>query len=249
MGENDKQAVSFAGDGQSQVNSQPVSQEPAKAENEQETAPEYLTREEAQRLFEEQKNDLLKQTQSLTDKASSRLDKQLRSEIKKVNDVIDLQKKAGINITPEQERTMRQMAYDNAIGQVGEETDDSEKGAAKPLEVNDPQQVMKAATAAVIDGLVTDIYKEAGITVFENDPELEMIDKTTPMAFLNSIKAAVEKKRQRIQTAPETRIASLGKGQQTNLEAQYLEEKKKVQGDVNALIELKKNYRAKGLQV
>ena len=248
MGETDKVVLS-AGEGQSQENSQVVPQEPAATDDGQQTAKEFLTREEAQRLFEDQKNDLLRQTQSLTDKASSRLDKQLRGEIKKVNDVIDLQKKAGIDITPEQERTMRQMAYDTALGQIGEETDDLEKGAAKPPDMNNPQQVMKAATAAVIDGLVTDIYKEAGVTVYENDPELEMIDKTTPMAFLNSVKAAVEKKKQRIQTAPETRIASLGKGQQTNLEAQYLEEKKKIQGDVNALIELKKNYRAKGLQV
>ncbi len=248
MGEKDTQAVSFAGE-ESQENPLPVSQEQANVEDEQGTASEYLTREEAQRLFEEQKNELLKQTQSLTDKASSRLDKQLRAEIKKVNDVIDLQKKAGISITPEQERTMRQMAYDSALAQAGEETDDSDKGTAKPPDMSDPQKVMQAATAAVIDGLVTDIYKESGVTVYENDPELEMIDKSSPMAFLNSVKAAVEKKKQRIQTAPEARIATLGKGQQTNLEAQYLEDKKKVQGNVDALIALKKEYRSKGLQV
>ena len=141
MGETDKVVLS-AGEGQSQENSQVVPQEPAATDDGQQTAKEFLTREEAQRLFEDQKNDLLRQTQSLTDKASSRLDKQLRGEIKKVNDVIDLQKKAGIDITPEQERTMRQMAYDTALGQIGEETDDLEKGAAKPPDMNNPQLVM-----------------------------------------------------------------------------------------------------------
>jgi len=214
---------------------------------EQEPSP-YLTREEAQRLFEEQKNEVLKQTQSLTDKASSRLDKKLRDELKKINDVIDLQKKAGIPITPEQERALRQEVYDSTIKQFGEEEEPSDK-TAQPNIPQDPQQAAQMAAAAVIDSLVKDVYKEAGVTVMEDDPEAELIDRSSPTAFLTSIRQAAEKKKQRIQTAPEARITTLGKGQQSNLEAQYLEEKNKIHGDVNALIELKKKYRTKGLQV
>jgi hypothetical protein len=248
----EKEKVAFTGKEQDQDALADVSQGTPAVEQELTTEPQYLTREEAQHLFEEQKNDLLRQTQSLTDKASSRLDKKLREEIKKVNDVIDLQKKAGITITPEQERVMRQMAYDNALGSISEDAEDLSKGAAKPQEINDPEQMAKAA-AAVIGGLANDIYKQAGVTIYENDPEVDLIDQSSPIAFLDSIKAATEKKKQRIQTAPEARIASLGKGQSTNLEAQmiaqYEERKSKIQGDVEALIALKKEFRSKGLQV
>lgn len=247
MSELDKQ-VTFSGDGGQDV-SQDVSQEAAGAEQEQSTEQQYLTRQEAQRLFQEQKDEFLRTAQSLTDKASSRLDKKFRDEIKLVNGAIELQKKAGIPITPEQERAMRQMAYDSAIDQVAKEEDDPAVTVQKPKLPEDPQQVMQMAGAAVVDGMLQDIYKTAGVTLMDNDPEADLIDKSNPMAFLKSVEAAVEKKKQRVQTAPETRITSLGKGTQTNLEAQYLEEKSKIQGDVPALIALKQKYRSKGLQV
>lgn len=250
MSENEK--VAFTGQEQGQESLQEVSQETTAVESEQSTEPEYLTRKEAQRLFEDQKNELLKQTQSLTDKASSRLDKKLRDEIQKVNDVMDLQKKAGISITPEQEQNMRRMAYDNALGSMTEDTDDLQKGVAKPKEVSDPEQVAKVA-AVVMDGLVNDIYREIGVTVLDGDPEVDLVDQSTPSAFLKSIRAAAEKKKQRTETAPEARITSLGKGQPTNLAAslkgQYEERKSKIQGDVNALIALKQEFRKKGLQI
>lgn len=228
--------------------SEQTSQEVADQELESQEQPQYLTREEAQRLLAEQKDDLLRQTQSLTDKASSRLDKKLRDELKKINEVIDLQKAAGISITPEQETAMRQKVYDNALKQFGEEPDDSQP-TAQP-EVKDGGQQVEDAATAFMDGMVAEIYKRAGVSVMENDPEAQMVDKSDPMTFLTTLQKAVEKKKQRIQTAPEARIPTLGKqGQPTNLEAQYLERKNKIQGDVNALIELKKEFRAKGLQI
>lgn len=244
MSEND---VTFAADKgvDQQTASAETSQEVPEQEQEQQQ-PQYLTLKEAQRLLEEQKDEVLRQTQSLTDKASSRLDKKLRDELKKINDVISLQKEAGIPITPEQENAMRQKVYDKALQQFGEEEEPTTTAQEQPV---DPRQMAEMAAAAVVSGMANDIYKEAGVTVKDNDPEAEMVDHSSPTAFLNSLRAAVEKKKQRVQTAPEARITTLGKGQSTNLEAQYLDEKKNIQGDVNALIELKKKYREKGLQV
>jgi len=99
--------------------------------------------------------------------------------------------------------------------------------------------------------MAEEIYKKAGVSILPDDPEVSMVDQSSPVAFLTTLQQAVEKKKQRVQTAPEARITSLVRGQQpnTNLEAQYLEEKSKIQGDVQELIKLKKKYRAKGLQI
>lgn len=231
--------------------SEPGSQEPAPQEQESQEQPQYLTREEVQSLLDAQKDELLRQTQSLTDKASSRLDKKLRDELKKVDEVIALQKAAGLQITPVQESALRAQVYDKALKELGTEEGSDSAPAAQQGFQDDPSQAAQKAAAAVINGMAEEIYKKAGIMVMPDDPEASMVDQSSPVAFLTTLQQAVEKKKQRVQTAPEARITSLGRGQQpnTNLEAQYLEEKKKYQGDVNALIELKKKYRAKGLQI
>lgn len=245
MSENE--SVSFNGNGESQDVSQPNPQGQGTEEQEQETT-EYLTRQEAQRLVEQMKDEVLRQTQSLTDKATSRLDKKLKEQLEIVNDVIELQKKAGITVTPEQERALRQEAYDKAFSTLDDEERSAVSGT-QPQRQDEPGEAEKAQ-AAIMQNLTMDVYKEAGVELYPGDPEVELIDYSTPAAFLKSLRAAAGKKKQRIETPAGGRITSLAqKGQQKSLEAQYLEEKAKIQGDVNALIELKKKYKAKGLQV
>ena len=241
--------VGFTGDGDHQDASLQTSQDVENTEQGQATEPEYLTRAEAQRLRQEITDEVLRQTQSLTDKAASRIDKKLQDELKKIGDVIKLQRQAGIEITPEQERAMRQTAYDTVFSQLSDSEPDHPKGQNTPsAPVGEDEKAMRAVAAAMND-LTDDIYKEVGVVVEQNDPEVELIDQSSPAAFLKSLRKAAEKKAQRIATPAEARITSLAKGTKTSLETQYAEERAKIQGDVEALIQLKKKYRAKGLQI
>ena len=227
--------------------SQSTPQDVENVEQQEETASEYLTRDEAQRLMDSVKEDVLRQTQSLTDKTASRIDKKLQDELKKINEVITLQRKAGIDITPDQERAMRQTAYDNVFSQLSENDPEHPTGV-QPQPAGEKDQVMQA-TAMLMNRLTDGVYKDVGTVLMEGDPEVGLIDNSTPEAYLKTLRKAAEKKAQRVSTPAEARITSLAKGTQTNLESQYAEEKSKIQGDVQALIELKRKYRAKGLQV
>lgn len=175
-----------------------------------ETASEYLTRQEAERLVESVKEDVLRQTQSLTDKTASRIDKKLQDELKKINDVISLQRKAGIEITAEQERNMRQAAYDNVFSQLSESETDHPTGAQhQPKGEQDPSL---QATIKLMNRLSDDIYKDVGVTLIEGDPETELVDMSSPEAYLKSLRKAAEKKAQRLETPVEARITSLARG-------------------------------------
>lgn len=245
----EQKTVGFTGDGDHQTASPSAPQDAEIVEPEQGTEPKYLTRKEAQRLRQEITDEVLRQTQSLTDKAASRIDKKLQDELKKIGDVIKLQRQAGIDITPEQERAMRQTAYDTVFSQLSESEPDHPPAQKTPSVPPGEDDRAIRAVAAAMNELTDDIYKEVGVMVEQNDPEVELIDQSSPSAFLKSLRKAAEKKAQRIATPAEARITSLAKGSQTSLENQYAEEKKKIQGDVQALIELKRKYRAKGLQI
>lgn len=245
----EQKSVLFNGDGDHQDASLPASQDAESVEQEQGTESEYLTRAEAQRLLDTVKEDVLRQTQSLTDKTASRIDKKLHDELKKIGDVIKLQRQSGIDITPEQERAMRQTAYDTVFSQLSESEPDHPAEQKTPsVPAGEDEKAIRAVAAAMND-LTDDIYKEVGVVVDKNDPEVELIDQSSPAEFLKSLRKAAEKKAQRIATPAEARITSLAKGSQTSLETKFAEEKSKIHGDVEALIQLKKKYRAKGLQI
>ena len=195
------------------------------------------------------KDDILRQTQSLTDKATSRIDKQIQERLQSINNAIKIQREAGVKITPQQELAIRQRVYDDVLSNPESSTNPSEPVAQQqPL---GEREIMARAAAAVINRLTQKIFDDTGVEVNVDDPEAEMIDQTTPESFIESVRKAAEKKAQRVSTPPQAKIASLGRtqGHSPNLEAEYAEKRKGLQGNVSALIELKKEYRAKGLQV
>jgi len=227
---------------------QTVSQQPAEgggnAEPGQGTATEFLTREEAERW----KEDILRQAQSLTDKAASKTDKKLREELKKLDDVLKIQRENGIDIPPQKERELRRDIYDNVMKETTQELP-GQLNTVIPNQGIENLPPEAVARAAVLDELTQDVFKEVGVVLEPNDPEASMVDQTSPAAFLKSVRAAVEKKKQRVNTPVEARIASINKGQPTDLENEYLTKKNEIHGDVDKLIALKKEYRKKGLQI
>ena len=229
--------------------SQTASQLPAEGgsnvESGKGTAAEFLTREEAERW----KDDILRQTQSLTDKAASRMDKRLQEELSKVDDVLKIQRESGIEITAQQEKEMRRSVYDKVLKEEANQEMPGQQTNLTPSQNMSAVSPEAAAQAALLSSLADDIFKEVGITVDTEDPEASLVDQSNPTAFLKTIRAAAEKKKQRVNTPAEARVASLTKGQPSDLEAEYLAKKKDIHGDVDALFALKREYRAKGLQI
>lgn len=246
MSEENLNGVSFVGGAgeESQTASQPPAEGSGNVESGKGAQPEFLTREEAERL----KEDILRQTQSLTDKAASRMDKRLAEELKKIDDVVKIQRESGITITPQQESDLRRTAYDKVL----KETTQEPQGQLNTVTPNPSIQTLPpevVAQAQLANEIAQDIFEELGVTVEDKDPEASMVDMSSPKAFVNSIRVAAEKKKQRVSTPVEARIASQLTGQTTDLETQYKERLSKLQGQPSAIIELKKEFRKKGLQI
>jgi hypothetical protein len=210
--------------------------------------PQYLTREEVERLIAQTKEDIARQTQSLTDKAASRIDKRVKDGLENLNKVIALQKKAGIELTPEQERAARMQVYDEAIGSEDDSLPGLPPRAAQPGPVDGANQA-QAAVVAFVNKQADKMMKKAGVELDASDPEASMlVQDKGPDEYLDSLEAALQKKAQRVKTPPEARIPTLGSGAATNLEAQYKAELEKVrQGDVDGLFKLKQKYKKAGL--
>lgn len=211
--------------------------------------PQYLTREEAERWIAQVKEDIARQTQSLTDKAASRIDKRVKDGLENLNKVIALQKKAGIELTDEQIRAARMQIYDEAI----DSEDDSHLPGLPPRAAQSGQidgaNQAQAAVVAFVNKQADKMMKKAGVELDSSDPEASMlVQDKGPDEYLDSLEAALHKKAQRVKTPPEARIPTLGSGAATNLEAQYKAELEKVrQGDVDGLFKLKQKYKKAGL--
>ena len=244
MDEDRNSTVAFQGGEPSPKSSQGIPQgSPTLEKGHAEPANEYLTRQEAQSL----KEDILRQTQSLTDKAASRIDKAISEKLQSVNETIKLQREAGVEITPQQEIAIRQRVYDDVLSKPDQSVNPQAVAQQKPV---NEREIAAQAAAAVIDRMAQKIFDSTGVEVNKDDPEAEMIDQSSPEEFLDSLRKAAEKKAARVNTPSAAKIASMGRpqGQSPNLEAEYREKAAKLQGNVSALIELKKEYRAKGLR-
>lgn len=208
MGENN--GLKFAGapaKGQPvQPSSKPAEETPASEE------PKYLTVEQFNQMAETLKKDLQANAQGLIDKNSHRIEAKVQGQLAELTRAIAIQRKAGINITPEQEKLLKQEIINSAFEPVQDQNQASQQQAAPPAPAGEPEihPAVKAALAYM---------KKAGVQIEDVDPEVELIDQATTDegVFLASVMEAVQTKKARIQqeenrASPESRIPSLGKG-------------------------------------
>jgi len=217
------------------------------AEQVEGSAPQYFTRQEAQRLRDDIMEDVKRQTQSLTDKASSRIEKKVQDELKKFDEVVALQKQAGIDLDPVGLKAARQ----DIIASVLSKVDDDLPPVAQPKAEQkspDPQEAVVAFTNQAAEA----IFEELGVVVEPEDPEAKDISHDSPKEFLKSLRKAAEAKKQRIETPGEVRVPGTQSGSVSNqsLENQYKAEMLENRGKgtrVGAAI--KEKYREKGVNV
>lgn len=181
--------------GQSQVNP------PAQAGQEPSSAPQpkFITLEEAQKLANQAALDAeeraFRRAQGLVSKADNRITQKVQQDLAALQSMITLQKSAGIEVTPQQEAQLRNQIIANAYSQGEQPTPNTEQ-PAKP----EPE-----AQPGVSDPITAEAWRlmeAAGIIINDDDPEAEKLDQSGGYAFLRSIEAAIETKRQRIASTP-----------------------------------------------
>jgi len=192
MGEPSK-GFSAAGAGQLQNNASTGEQTP-------ENTQQYLTRQEAQTLRQEILAESAKQSQSLTDKAESRIIKKIQEDINHLNAAAP-----GLGLTPEQIKTRRLGIIEEAFNTPETSTPASTSQAAQPAQGSQPATDPNTAR---FNQIAIEVLQENGLSdITPNDPEFsEIVTTGSERQFMKSIEAAAEKKAARLSTPPEARL-------------------------------------------
>ncbi len=183
----EKQVVRFDGGQGSAAPAQPAAgavTPPAQPEASQ-TAPRYVTFEEAQQLAREAAEQAARLAQSRTDKAAQKM----QERVNELRQAFDTLKAAGHEVPAEQQQ--------QALAKVAEEyptpnpkttpsTAQEEGRAGDPL-------------SAAIDRKVAALAAAAGVDILEDDPEAQGLDFGDPFEFVRSFERALAAKKARTQ--------------------------------------------------
>ena len=177
---------------------QPQVNPPAQAGQEPSSAPQpkFITLEQAQALANQAALDAeeraFRRAQGLVSKADNRITEKVKQDLAALQGMITLQKSAGIEVTPMQEAQLRNQIIANAYSQ-GEPPLTHTEQPAEPK-----PEAPSSEAADPITAEAWRLMQAAGIIINDNDPETEKLDQSSGYAFLRSIEAAIEAKRQRI---------------------------------------------------
>lgn len=166
--------------------------------------PQYLTLEEARRMAEEAEEKAFRRAQGLIEKTNAGVVKKVQSDLKNLEQSIALQKKAGIEITADQEEKLKQQVFQRAFTEVEESPAPAQTAPAQAAPVQQPDNIDPITAEAV------KMMQDAGVWIDDDDPETDVIDQSSIYAYLESVKKAIETKRQRIGTPAPARVAGGG---------------------------------------
>jgi hypothetical protein len=184
-------AVAFQGSGQTQ---EPLSQEGANA-----AQPQYITRDEAARMAKEAAEEAFRRAQGLMDRGNQKV----RERIAQLENSWAIQAQAGAPVSEDVKEKSRTLAMQTAL---------MEPDSSQPASRSQPGQPAQAAQQGADeppDPITAEGWRlmdEAGITFEDNDPEMGTIIHSTPLAYLNSIQAAIDSKRRRLQGQQQTQV-------------------------------------------
>lgn len=192
----ERQTVSFQGPPTKPVNQEKIEdQKPgeAKPAETQDQQPQYLTRQEAQRLLDEVEKRAVSRAQGLVDKSGDRVMKKIQADIASLEQGLKLQRDMGLTVTPEQEEAMKAKLIQTAM--------------TAPLPEEKPAESAQATSSPAIDPITADairLQEAAGTWIVEGDPELSAIKTSgSPYEFLKSVETAIAAKKQRTQSPPQ----------------------------------------------
>jgi len=222
----------------------------------------YVTQEE----LKSWKDDTLRSVQSMTDKAVSRMDKEIQAAIEQANQSIQLVESTGNKLTPAQADAIRQKAINEAYAKRGSQEPSTE----------DSQQETKAADqgpnpeAAYVQNQVQRIMNETGVYIHPEEANKLILgekgeNKMDSFQFIKAFESlAKQRQLNRSQSqGPNPNIPSMVSGGNspaalTALRQQYDRERAQIRngthpqirrGDISGIQRLEIAYRNKGLDI
>lgn len=139
-----------------------------------------LTEERVNAIVEKAVEGVLRKAQSITRKMEDRIKSEVASKIEEM-------KAAGITPTPEQEKQLENVVRQRESSPSTAEGTPVTQGTTPSSETADP--VTQAGY---------EMMDQYGVDLEADDPESKMLDHTTPLKYLRSLEAALEKKAARI---------------------------------------------------
>ena len=199
---NGKQEAGQPSDAADQAPVQPASQsgdgqEPGQQEG---TEPTYITTKELDERLGKGLDERLssfedtvaRQIQSLSDKAESRITKQVNEQLGQLDTQYADLKAAGIPVTDEMLKTAKAKVVQESLAVQASEGGDGKEPAPAADPVN-----------SFINARAQQLYQEYGLVVELDDPEAKGIDQTDPWKFLNTLEVQLQAKRERVGDAPD----------------------------------------------
>lgn len=145
--------------------------------------PVTLTRAELEQIKKEIADTAFQRAQSYIDKQTG----PVREQIKKLEEVWDMQAKAGAPVDDATKAAVKARLVQEAMVAPYETPSTPAQANAQAMPQADP-----------IYQTVMEMQQEAGIFLDDADPEVRNLDQSSPRRFLKSVEAAIETKRQRI---------------------------------------------------
>lgn len=142
---------------------------------------EGLSREEVLKMVKEAEETAFRRAQGLITKTNTRI----RERVGEIEQVLG---KAGVTLDASQKAAL----VEQVTNQVSTE-EPSEPASLEPPPPADP-----------ITQIASQMMKEAGVVVYEDDPEAKLIDMSNPYKFITSLPKAIEAKKARENTSSKT---------------------------------------------
>ena len=210
---------------------------------------EPVSKAELRSMLEELKKDVIRQAQSHTDKLGSQLDKRIISATEVADKAINLAKASGVSLSPEQERTLRQTAVNEAMAARDDSPEVPEKG----------RKVEETDQGNYVQREVEKIFRRTGVYIAPEEANALIGEVDSPYEYLKKFEEIATDRANRPQA--EARIATMfpagGKPATLDqLQRQYDQEIADIvagkhptirRGNTAQIVELKQAYRKRGL--
>lgn len=213
----------------------------------EEPQPKYVTEDTLKSTLE----SFERRMQSSRDSALGTFDKRIKAKIEQVEKDVKGWREQGVTISPEQEQQRRM----KALEEVMLENPDTNQPSGQPGEAT--QGVPDEAVVKETNARAAQIMQQTGIQIEDGDPELVLLDQTSPEAYLASLRNALYQKGLRAGSTqssapPEARIPSMGQGRKptTDIEKDFLKEYQAAEGKgLEAARQIRQKYMSKGVDV
>jgi hypothetical protein len=236
-------------------------------EGQEQKGNEYVTKAE----FMSKIDEVLRASQSMTDKMGSRLDKEIQSALDQAKQAIDLGKQAGMKYTPEQEQAIRDRAINTAYSRLNQDPQSQPQNSVQQP-AQQPKQDMGNPATQLINQEINRIMRETGVFIPPEEAnalilgEGENLRSMSPLQYVQAFEGLARQRQLNSQpSGPNPSIPSYVTGgkaptSQTALRQQYEKEIAQIKNgthptikrggnSVMAIQNLEISYRKRGLDI